>query len=105
MPQIDASEQQILQSLDHLSPQGRREAIQRLLPGSRFLNQMIERLRPRIETLSRERGLEWRSLSDEARKQLVDELLHNSRVDPPPKIETPRFARTHWRYRLSAPVL
>jgi hypothetical protein len=76
MPQIEVPEQQILQSLDQLSPEGRRQAIQRLLPGSRFLDQMIERLRPRIESLASERGLDWNSLSDEAREQLVDEILH-----------------------------
>jgi hypothetical protein len=47
-----------------------------LLPGSQFLDQVIERLRPRIEALASERGLDWSSLSDEAREQLVDELLH-----------------------------
>jgi hypothetical protein len=78
MPQIDVPEQQILQSLDQLSPQGRREAIQRLLPGSRFLDQMIEHLRPRIDAMARERGLVWDRLSDEARERLVDEILHKS---------------------------
>lgn len=76
MPQIEVPEQQILQSLDQLSPQGRREAIQRLLPGSKFLDQMIERLRPRIDALARDRGLDWNRMSDEARERLVDELLH-----------------------------
>ena len=76
MPQIEVPEQQILQSLDQLSPQGRREAIQRLLPGSKFLDQMIERMRPRIDALARDRGLDWNRMSDEARERLVDELLH-----------------------------
>jgi hypothetical protein len=76
MPQIDIPEQQILESLDQLSPQGRREAFRRLLPGIQTLHRAMEQLRPRIEALAAERGLDWNALSEEARERLVDELLH-----------------------------
>ena len=76
MPQIDVPEQQILASLDQLSPSGRKEAIRRLLPGSQFLDRAIEGFGPKIEEIARQRGLNWSTLSDEAREQLIDELLH-----------------------------
>ena len=77
MPQIDAPDQRILETLDQLSPQGRREAIRRLLPGAQILDRAIARLRPQIEALTRERGLDWAKLSDEERESVVDELLHD----------------------------
>ncbi|MBL8848120.1 MAG: hypothetical protein JNG89_00465 [Planctomycetaceae bacterium] len=76
MPQIDVPEQQILESLDQLSPSARKEAIRRLLPGSQFLDRAIESFGPRLEAIARQRGLNWSTLSDEAREQLIDELLH-----------------------------
>ena len=76
MPKIDVPEEQIIQSLDDLSPQARREALRRLLPQAAYLERALERNRPRIEALARDRGLDWNSLSEEQREQLVDEILH-----------------------------
>jgi len=76
MPKIDVGEEQILDSLDELSPQARRDALRRLLPKAAFLERAIERNRPRIEAVARQRGLSWESLTEEGREKLVDELLH-----------------------------
>lgn len=76
MPTIDVPEDQILQSLDQLSPAARREAVRRLLPNAAYLERTVERNRPRIEALARQRGLDWNVLSEEQREQLVDEILH-----------------------------
>lgn len=76
MPTIDVLEETILQSLDQLSPQARRQALRRLLPTAAYLERAVERNRPRIEALTRQRGLDWNALTEERREQLVDELLH-----------------------------
>lgn len=76
MPLLEIAENQILNTLEQLSPAARREAVRRLLPSADYLEQAIERNRPRIEALARDRGLEWNALSEEQREQLVDELLH-----------------------------
>lgn len=76
MPQIDVSEQQILDALDRLSPRGRREAVRRLIAGASVLDRTIDALKPRIAELARQRGLDWAKLSDEERERLVDDILH-----------------------------
>jgi len=76
MPQIDVSEQQILDALDRLSPKGRREAVRRLIAGASVLDRTIDTLQPRIAEVARQRGLDWAKLSDEERERLVDDILH-----------------------------
>jgi hypothetical protein len=76
VPQIEVSEQQILDALDRLSPKGRREAVRRLVAGAATLDRMIDTLQPRIVEVARERGLNWVTLSDEQRERLVEDILH-----------------------------
>ena len=76
MPKIDIPEEQIIQSLDDLSPKARRDALRRLLPKAAYLERALERNRPRVEAVARDRGLDWDSLSEEQREKLVDEVLH-----------------------------
>jgi hypothetical protein len=76
VPQIEVSEQQILDALDRLSPKGRREAVRRLVAGAETLDRVIETLQPRIAEIAKQRGLNWAELSDEQRERLVDDILH-----------------------------
>lgn len=76
MPQIEVSEQQIVDALDRLSPKGRREAVRRLIAGASGLDRTIDALQPRSVEVARQRGLDWTKLSDEERERLVDEVLH-----------------------------
>lgn len=76
MPQIDTSDKQILDSLDRLSPRGRREAVLRLVTGASTLDRTVERFQPRLIALAKQRGLDWTQLSDEERERLVDDILH-----------------------------
>ena len=76
MPQIEVSEQQIVDALDRLSPKGRREAVRRLIAGASVLDRTIDALQPRIVEVARQRGLDWTKLSDEERERLVDDILH-----------------------------
>ena len=76
MPQIEVSEQQIVDALDRLSPKGRREAVRRLIAGASVLDRTIDALQLRIVEVARQRGLDWTKLSDEERERLVDDILH-----------------------------
>ena len=76
MPKIDVPEEQIVELLDQLSPKARKEALRRLLPTPPFLERALQRNRPRIEALARQRGLVWDTMSDEQREALLDEVLH-----------------------------
>ncbi len=76
MPQIEVSEQQIVDALDRLSPKGRREAVRRLIAGASVLDRTIDALQPRLAEIAKQRGLDWAKLSDEERERLVDEILH-----------------------------
>lgn len=76
MPQIDTSDKQILDSLDRLSPRGRREAVLRLVAGASILDRTVERVQPQIIALAKQRDLDWARLSDEERERLVDDILH-----------------------------
>ncbi len=76
MPQIEVSEQQILDALDRLSARARREAVRRLIAGAATLDRTVDMLQPRILEIARQRGLNWTSLSDEERERLVDDILH-----------------------------
>ncbi|MBI1899597.1 MAG: hypothetical protein HYS13_00605 [Planctomycetia bacterium] len=76
MPQIEVPEEQILRSLDQLSPQARQEALRRLLPSADYLERAVERNRPRLESLARQRGLDWNAMSEEQRERFIDEVLH-----------------------------
>jgi hypothetical protein len=75
VPQIDVSEQQILDALDRLSPEGRREAVRRLVAGAPTLDRIIGTLQPRIVEVARHRELNWAALSDDERERLVDDIL------------------------------
>ena len=76
MPTIAVLEDQLLQSLDQLSPQARRQAIKRLLPSAAYLERAVERNGPRMEALAKQRGLDWDTLTEDQKEQLVDQILH-----------------------------
>jgi hypothetical protein len=76
VPQIEVSEQQILDALDRLSPRARREAVRRLVAGASTLDRIIDTVQPHVVELARQRGLNWSALCDEERERLVDDILH-----------------------------
>jgi len=76
MPQIDIPEKEIVQALDQLSPEAKRQALRKLLPTSSYLDQAVERNQGRIEALAKQRGLDWNSLTEAQREKLIDDILH-----------------------------
>ena len=78
MPQIEVNEEQILRALEQLSPTARRTALAKLIRGYDELDRLVERNRDRIETVCRERGIEFARLTEEERERLIDDLLHQA---------------------------
>ena len=76
MPTIEVNDEQILRCLDQLSPTGRRAALRKLIGGLERLDLLVEKNRGKLEALSRAKGREFSSLTEEEREALVDEILH-----------------------------
>jgi hypothetical protein len=76
MPALADQDEKILDLLNQLSPSGKKEAMRRLLRASEELDRIIDRNRPRIEAVARERGLDWNALTEDEREQLIDDVLH-----------------------------
>ncbi len=79
MPTIEVNDEQILRCLDQLSPSGRRAALRKLIGGLERLDLLVEKNRGKLEALSRAKGREFSSLTEEEREALVDEILHECR--------------------------
>ena len=78
MPKIEVNEEQILIALEQLSPAARRVALGKLIGGLERLDRLVDRNREKIETICRDRGLDFSRLTEEERETLVDEILHTS---------------------------
>ena len=76
MPTIEVNDEQILRCLDQLSPTGRRAALRKLIGGFDQLDRLVEKNRGKLEALSRAKGQDFSSLTEEQREALVDEILH-----------------------------
>ncbi len=76
MPTIEVNDEQILRCLDQLSPTGRRAALRKLIGGLDQLDRLVEKNRGKLEALSRAKGQDFSSLTEEQREALVDEILH-----------------------------
>ena len=76
MPTIEVNDEQILRCLDQLSPSGRRAALRKLIGGFDQLDRLVEKNRGKLEALSRAKGQDFSSLTEEQREALVDEILH-----------------------------
>ncbi len=75
MPQLTISEEQVLELLQQLSPEGKRRAVEWLLREIDW-EQLSERVRERWAEICAAEGTEWEKLSDEEKEAVLDEWLH-----------------------------
>jgi len=73
---IEIPEAQIIEWVQQLSPTAKRAVLQALIPELDEFEALVDYGSQRIRELCAERGLDWETLSEEARQQLVDTLLH-----------------------------
>jgi arsenate reductase-like glutaredoxin family protein len=75
MPKLELSEEQVLELLLQLSPEGKRKALEILKQDAEW-EQVVQEVRKRWKEICAERGIDWERLSDEEKEALVDEWLH-----------------------------
>ncbi|MDT7893094.1 MAG: hypothetical protein LASZOEIN_000177 [Candidatus Fervidibacter sp.] len=75
MPKLELSEEQVLELLLQLSPEGKRKALEILKQDAEW-EQVAQEVRKRWKEICAERGIDWERLSDEEKEALVDEWLH-----------------------------
>lgn len=75
---LEIPEDQLVKWIQKLSPSGKQAALRALIPEIDRLDALVDYGNQRMRQLCAERGLDWDTLSEEERQQLVDDLLHGS---------------------------
>ena len=75
---LTVSESQIVEWVRHLSPKAKRDVLRALVPELDKLDVLVDDGNQRMRQLCTERGIDWDSLTEDQRQQLVDELLHEA---------------------------
>jgi hypothetical protein len=70
------NEKQVLEALERLSPQGKKNALRILLSNLDRLNLMVSENQRELIRLCEERGLDFYRMSEDEREQLIDDLVH-----------------------------
>ncbi|MFQ6057597.1 MAG: hypothetical protein ACE5MB_01795 [Anaerolineae bacterium] len=73
---LPVHESQVIELARQLSPEGRRAVLRALIPDLDQFEALVDYGDERIRALCAERGIDWDSLSEEKREQLIDDLLH-----------------------------
>jgi hypothetical protein len=77
MPKLELSEEQVLELLLQLSPEGKRKALEILRTDvEREFRACVEALSEHLERWARERGIDLRALSEEEWEELVNAVIH-----------------------------
>lgn len=73
---VQVSEAQIVRMVRNLSPEGKRAVLKALIPRLDQSEPLVDYGESRIRLLAAQHGLDWDAMSEDERKTLVDELLH-----------------------------
>lgn len=75
---LTVPESQIVEWMRQLSPQTKQTVLRVLIPELDELESLVDYGSQRIRQLCAERGLDWDSLAEDERQELVDKLLHEA---------------------------
>jgi hypothetical protein len=75
---LDIPESQVVEWVQQLSPTAKQSVLRALVPHLDELDALVDYGSQRMRALCAQRGLDWDSLSEEARQQLIDQLLHEA---------------------------
>lgn len=75
---LTVPESQIVEWVRQLSPQTKRTVLRILIPELDELESLVDYGTQRIRQRCAERGLDWDSLSEDERQELIDKLLHEA---------------------------
>lgn len=74
---LPLDETQVITLARQLTPAGKRALLRTLLPDLDELDRLVEYGNQRIRQIAAQRGLDWDTLSEDERMQLVDDLKHD----------------------------
>jgi len=80
MPTLTLTEEQLVQLIDQLPADRKRDVLLRLAQGAEVREENLNYGEEQMRRLAKERGLRWDAMSDEQRIQLVDDLIHEDRA-------------------------
>ncbi len=75
---LEIPESQLVDWIRQLSPSGKQAALRALIPETDRLDALVDYGSQRMRRLCAERGMDWENLTEEERRELIDELLHES---------------------------
>jgi len=75
---LEVPESQVVEWVQQLSPVAKQSVLRALIPRLDELEALVDYGGQRARALCAERGLDWDSLTEDGRQQLVDELLHEA---------------------------
>ena len=75
---LEIPESQVVDWVQQISPAAKQAVLKTLIPRLDEFENLVDYGNRRMYALCAERGLDWDSLTDDERQQLIDELLHES---------------------------
>lgn len=75
---LQVPESQLIDWIRQLSPSSKQAILRALIPNLDELEALVDSGDQRIRQICAERGIDWDSLTENQRQQLIDELLHNT---------------------------
>jgi hypothetical protein len=75
---LEVSESQVVDSVRRVSPEAKRAILRALIPQLYELDDLVDYGDQRIRALCADRGLDWDSLTEGERQELIEDLLHDA---------------------------
>jgi hypothetical protein len=75
---LSVPESQVIEWVRQLSPKAKQDALRALVPDLDRLDVLVDYGIRRMQQLCAERGIDWNSLTEDERQQLVDNMLHEA---------------------------
>jgi hypothetical protein len=79
MASVELTNAQIVDLVRQLPAEAKREVLVALAGDSNSRRERMKLAEDQLRRLARERGLNWDTMTDEARQALVDDLIHEGR--------------------------
>jgi len=70
------NDKQIIAAVSKLSPQAKRKVLRKLIGDLEDLDRMIDKNQTKFRKFFKKRGIDFGSLCDEEREELIDKILH-----------------------------
>ncbi len=75
---LEIPEPQLVEWLRRLTPAAKQSVLRALIPEMDELEQLVRYGDRRIRAVCAQRGMDWDSLDEQARQELIDEILHEA---------------------------